>query len=129
MKSYLKSGIKHFTVEGFEDSILPRRRHTEIMKRRKYDISALHVRWNRTAMQLSIVPENSMTYCRASNCLTLFRHFLGSEAKFVTILREPVAQFESMFGYYLLGDNGKPADAVMPSRRQFGDNVGDFVDG
>ena len=61
-KSYLKSGIKHFTVEGFEDSILPRRRHTEIMKRRKYDISALHVRWNRTAIQLSIVPEISIMY-------------------------------------------------------------------
>ena len=57
------------------------------------------------------------------------RFLIGEEAKFVTILREPVAQFESMFGYYLLGDNGTPADKAPSSRRIFGDNVGDFVDG
>ena len=31
-----------------------------------------------------------------------FRHFLGQDAKFVTILRDPVAQYESMFSYYKL---------------------------
>ena len=64
-----------------------------------------------------------------SNNDLLCRYLIGSEAKFVTILREPVAQFESMFGYYLLGDNGKPSDGIMPDRRSFGDNFGDFVDG
>ena len=64
-----------------------------------------------------------------SNNDLLCRYLIGSEAKFVTILREPVAQFESMFGYYLLGNNGKPSDAVVPDRRLFGDNFGDFVDG
>ena len=53
-ENYLKSGPKSFTVEAFELDVMPRR-HKEIMKNGKYDISALHARWNRTAIQLSIV--------------------------------------------------------------------------
>ena len=58
-KNYLKSGPKHFTVEAFEEDVMPHR-HKEIMKNGKYDISALHARWNRTAIQLSIVPYKPM---------------------------------------------------------------------
>ena len=31
-----------------------------------------------------------------------YRYLLGQDAKFVTILRDPVAQYESMFSYYKL---------------------------
>ena len=31
-----------------------------------------------------------------------YRYFLGHDAKFVTILRDPVAQYESMYSYYTL---------------------------
>ena len=55
-ETYLKSGPKRFTVEAFEKDIMMPHRHKEVMKNGKYDISALHVRWNRTAIELSIEP-------------------------------------------------------------------------
>ena len=35
---------------------------------------------------------------------TILRYLIGQEAVFVTILREPVSQFESQFTYYRLED-------------------------
>ena len=34
--------------------------------------------------------------------LDVIRYLMGSEAVFITILREPVSQFESYFTYYKL---------------------------
>ena len=43
------------------------------------------------------------------------RYLLGPEAVFVTILREPVSQFESQFTYYRLED-GMPIKEYINKR-------------
>lgn len=63
-----------FNIESIENTPW----HQEFLHNGLYEMAALHVRWNQTAMNM----------------------LLGKEAMFITLLREPVSAFESLFSYY-----------------------------
>ena len=74
--NYLGRLPKHFSVEDLDNvDTLPW--HAKLSATAGYDISTLHSRWNHTAI----------------------RYLLGPNTVFVTVLRDPVTQFESMYTY------------------------------
>jgi len=76
--NYLGRLPKHFSVETLNNvdvDILPW--HAKLSGSSGYDISTLHSRWNYSAI----------------------RYLLGPDTVFVTVLRDPITQFESMYTY------------------------------
>eukprot|EP00094_Tigriopus_californicus_P002554 TCALIF_02469-PA protein Name:"Similar to Gal3st3 Galactose-3-O-sulfotransferase 3 (Mus musculus)" AED:0.16 eAED:0.16 QI:10/0.8/0.66/1/0.6/0.66/6/0/356 len=67
-----------FNVESIDNTPW----HDEFISNDQYEMAALHVRWNQTAMNL----------------------LLGRQATYITLLREPVSAFESLFSYYKFED-------------------------
>jgi len=74
--NYLGRLPRHFSVEALDNvDTLPW--HAKLSATAGYDISTLHSRWNHTAI----------------------KYLLGPNAVFVTVLRDPITQFESMYTY------------------------------
>ena len=90
--NYLGRLPKHFSIEALNDvDSLPW--HARLSATSGYDISTLHSRWNHTAIR----------------CL------LGPDAVFVTVLRDPITQFESMYTYMKIFKGEVPISAWINS--------------